>query len=555
MTINVNSTTVSVLYSRASVGINSPLVRVETHVSHGMPGFTIVGLPETVVKESKERVRSAIINSGLQFTNKKIIINLSPADLPKEGGRFDLPIALGILAATGQLNTNKLEDFEFAGELALTGELRPITGIIPLAIATKQTGRSLIIPQDNFFQVSMIDDFTVYPACNLLEVCNHLSNIKSINITTKLLLNNDKLINQQPELNNFVHNTNNINSHFHNLNNNQLNNNYNNIDLADISGQFNAKRALEITAAGGHNLLMVGPPGTGKTMLAIRLATIMPQISIEQSLEIAAIYSLKGLDREILTNNRPFRNPHHTISSAALVGGGSTPKPGEISLAHHGILFLDELPEFNRSVLEVLREPMESSKIIISRAKQQIEFPAKFQLVAAMNPCPCGNYGNTNIKCTCSNQQIKRYLAKISGPLLDRIDICIEVPNVTLEDLTHLNNSYPETEIEFENFPNIRKTTSLEIKEKVEKAYQIQVKRQNNLNASLNNKMLQRYCKLDEGSNNFIYLAVKKLKLSVRSYCRILKVARTIADLAEQQHIKIEHLQEAVALNKLPILE
>jgi len=498
----------AVIVSRAKVGVDAPLVHVETHLSNGLPSFSIVGLPETAVKESKDRVRSAILNSGFEFPASRITVNLAPADLPKEGGRFDLAIALGILAASAQVPADALAKHEFIGELALTGAVRPVDGLIPAALACGQAEHTLIFPHDNRTEAALcgahIHDTQLLAAEHLLQICRHFNEHPCLNAIQPQTIKNET---------------------------------YEGPDLSQVKGQFHARRALEITAAGGHNLLMSGPPGTGKSMLAHCLPGIMPPLNTQQALEVASLYSVSKQPKRNYFTTRPFRQPHHTSSGVALVGGGTHPKPGEISLAHHGILFLDEIPEFSRKVLDVMREPLETGRISISRAAAQMEFPANFQLVAAMNPCPCGYLKQANKRCAeCSEARAIKYQSSVSGPLLDRIDIQIEVPPLPKGLLSDQQNSAESSE---------------QVRQRIYDASERQHQRQGCSNAHLDQKQVATYCALNSELSGLLEDALEKLGLSARAFHRILRVARTIADLANSEHIEHGHLMEALGYRQL----
>lgn len=493
-----NTHALAQIKSRALSGIKAIEVDVQVHLSKGLPCMSIVGLPEKAVKESRDRVRSALITSGFDFPARKIIINLAPADIPKEGGRFDLAIAIGVLAAASQVPMDSLSSIEFLGELALDGHIRPIPGVLPAAIAAKQEGRIMIVPKENEQEVGVLKEAPVLVAKHLLDVVAYLSKQQTLNKPKKPAAS--PLSTQK--------------------------------DFSEVKGQAHAKRALELAAAGGHNLLMSGPPGTGKSMLASRLPSILPSLTEEAALEVATIQSVANIQSQSAFYQAPYRAPHHTASHAALIGGGSSPKPGEISLAHHGVLFLDELPEFSRHVLEVLREPLETGHVCISRAHAKVDFPAQVQLIAAMNPCPCGYQSSKTHECTCTPTQISRYRSKISGPLLDRIDCHIHIGE--LDQATLLNAPTGEA--------------SALIKKRVQTAQALQIKRQGCTNSQLSSAQVERYCALSPEKQVWLASAMTKLKLSARAYHRILKLARTIADCAGIDTIEIKHLAESLTL-------
>lgn len=495
----------ALVHSRARAGVHAPAVRVEVHLAGGLPATQLVGLPEAAVRESRERVRAALLCAQFEYPARRITINLAPADLPKDGGRFDLPIALGILAANGQIDRGVLDGYEFLGELALTGELRAVDGVLPAALAAARAGRKLVVPAGNGAEAAIAGNVEAHTARTLLEVCAALNGQAELP-RAQLAHPAGPATNATP-------------------------------DLADVRGQPHARRALEIAAAGAHHLLLLGSPGCGKTLLASRLPGLLPPAAESEALETAAIASVSGRGIDLgRWRQRPYRSPHHTASAVALVGGGAQPRPGEISLAHNGVLFLDELPEWNRATLEVLREPLESGVVTIARAAHSTDFPARFQLVAAMNPCPCGWAGDASGRCRCSPEAIRRYRGRISGPLLDRIDLHVEVPRLLPHEL---RTGAPPSE------------DSASVRERVDRARRIQLQRAGRPNAQLDQASTDRDCRLAPPDQQLLERAIEQLQLSARSMHRILRVARTIADLASSQDIATAHLTEAIGYRRL----
>ncbi|HOV89329.1 MAG TPA: YifB family Mg chelatase-like AAA ATPase [Syntrophorhabdaceae bacterium] len=493
-------------------GIDGKTVDVEVDISYGLPAFNIVGLPETSVKESKERVRAAIKNAGFEFPGDRITVNLAPADIRKEGSSFDLPIALGILAAMDVIKAERLWDYFIAGELSLDGAIKAIRGVLPIAILAAQEGKkNIIVPCDNGNEAAIVKDLRVYGASHLLEIIHFFKGDEALKEYHGDALSLEKSGIEEG------------------------------LDFSDIKGQAQAKRALEIAASGSHNVLMIGPPGSGKTMLARRMPTILPPLTYEEAIETTKIHSIAGLldAQRYLVLEKPFRAPHHTISDAGLIGGGHVPKPGEVSIANNGVLFLDEFPEFKRNVLDSLRQPMEDGFVTVSRVTHSITFPARFMLIAAMNPCPCGYWGDPRRACSCSATQIRKYRSRVSGPLLDRIDIHIEVPPVTVKELSGERDEEP----------------SKKIRERVLRARAIQAERFRGKSISSNShmttRMIKKFCPLTDACNRLMEKAIEKFGLSPRAYHRILKVARTIADLEERENIEEHHIAEAIQYRAL----